>query len=186
MQTKYPKEVILKDGSEAVLRPLEERDAEALLQFYRSIPPAERWYMKEDAADPSIIKKWTDRMDPYRMFSIVAWTDDGIVAHATLIRNVFGGMKHGGHLRIMVSPDFRRKRLGTWMLLDLIRRAMDSGLERLRSEFVVGAEDAAIEAAYKLDFYKAGVLTDYVKDQDGNYHDYQIMVKHLHTEWSDF
>ncbi|MCK7504745.1 MAG: GNAT family N-acetyltransferase [Desulfobacterales bacterium] len=57
-------------------------------------------------------------------------------------------------MRIIVLPEFRQKRLGSWMLLDLIHLAMDKGLRELRADFVVGIEDAAIEAAYKLDFFK--------------------------------
>ena len=72
------------------------------------------------------------------------------------------------------------------MLLDLIQLAMDMGLEMLRSDFVIGVEDAAIEAAYKLDFFKEAVLKDYVKDQRGFKYDMQIMVKRLHKDWGDF
>jgi len=186
MHHRYPKELVLKDGTDAILKPLEAEDGDALLRFYSQIPLEDRWFMKEDGADPSVIRKWATDLDTQRVFSILAWMNHRVVAHATLVRHVFGGLKHVGHLRIMVAPEVRRKRLGTWMLLDLIRRAMDSGIERLRSDFVVGLEDSAIEAAYKLDFTKECVLRDFVQDQDGRYRDYQIMVKHLHTEWSDF
>ena len=186
MQLRYPKELVLKDGTDAILKPLESQDGDELLRFYSQIPLKDRWFMKEDGADPSVIRRWITDLDPERVFSILAWVDDRAVAHATLVRHAFGGLKRVGHLRIMVAHDVRRKRLGTWMLLDLIRRAMDSGIERLRSDFIVGVEDSAIDAAYKLDFTKECVLKSFVQDQDGNYRDYQIMVKHLHTEWSDF
>ena len=83
-------------------------------------------------------------------------------------------------------PDFRHKRLGTWMLLDLIQLAMDKGLDDLRADFVIGMEDAAIEAAQKLDFFKVAVIPEYVKSQTGRRYDLQIMVKRLHRSWSDF
>jgi len=86
----------------------------------------------------------------------------------------------------MVIPSFRHKRLGTWMLLNLIRLAIDKGLEELRADFVVGIEDSAIDAAYKLDFFKKAVLEDYIADPDGNRHDLMIMMKRLHKDWGDF
>jgi len=38
----------------------------------------------------------------------------------------------------------------------------------------------------KLDFVAEGVFKDYFRDEDGNYYDYQIMIKQLHSGWSDF
>ena len=91
-----------------------------------------------------------------------------------------------GRLRITVSPDFRSKRLGTWMVFDLIRRAMELDLEKIQADFVVGVEDLAIEAVERLDFVKESLIKNYVRDEKGNYHDCQIMIKHLYKEWSDF
>jgi len=85
-----------------------------------------------------------------------------------------------------VLPEFRQKRLGSWMLLDLIHLAMDKGLRDLRADFVVGIEDAAIEAACKLDFFKKAVLEDFIIDPQGQLHDLLIMTKHLHKDWGDF
>jgi len=86
----------------------------------------------------------------------------------------------------MVATDYRQKQLGTWLIFDMIRRAMELGLEKLRTDFIIGLEDMAINAVKKLDFVSEGMLKDYFRDDDGNYYDYQIMVKQLHSEWSDF
>jgi hypothetical protein len=72
------------------------------------------------------------------------------------------------------------------MIFDLIKYAMERGLEMLRTDFVVGVDDLAIEAVRKLDFVTEGLLRDYVKDENGNDRDYQIMIKRLHRDWSDF
>ena len=72
------------------------------------------------------------------------------------------------------------------MLLDTIRLAMSMGIEKLVAEFVAGVEDAAVNAAHKLDFFEQAVLKDYVKDRQGRYRDLIIMVKTLHRDWSDF
>jgi L-amino acid N-acyltransferase YncA len=183
---RYPKEVILKDGSEALIRPLTGDDVNILTEFYRTLPEEDRWYMKYDVLDPAVIQKWIESVDSGRVFSIIALTDEGMAAHAGLFMREFGATQHVGRLRIVVLPDFRHKRLGTWMLLDLIRLAMDKGLSDLRSDFVVGIEDAAIDAARKLDFFKQAVLEGYVKDAQGNRHDLMIMNKRLHKDWGDF
>ncbi len=43
----YPKEIILKDGKEAVIRPLEKKDKAYLHHFFHKIPENDRWYIKQ-------------------------------------------------------------------------------------------------------------------------------------------
>lgn len=183
---RYPKEIVLKDGADAVIRPLEKDDEQALRRFFEEIPGADRWYMRYDVLNPAVIRKWVDGIDTATVYSIVALSGDRIVAHASLHMRGYGSTRHVGRLRIMVLPEFRHKRLGTWMLLDLIQLAMDKGLCDLRSDFIVGIEDTAIDAAQKLDFFEKARLKDYVKDPQGNRHDMLIMMKRLHKEWGDF
>ena len=58
LQERYPKEVVLTDGKEVTLRPLEERDQDDLVRFYQELPSKERWFFKEDPCDSSVIRKW--------------------------------------------------------------------------------------------------------------------------------
>ena len=183
---RYPKEVVLKNGLEAIIRPLEKDDEELLRDFYAEFSENDRWYMRYNALDPAVIHKWIDSTGQGPIYSTIALAHNSIVAHASLHTRDFGSTKHVGRLRIMVSHAVRRKRLGTWMLLDLIQLAMDKGLEIIRSDFVVGIEDRAIEAAYKLDFFKEAILHDYARDQRGNKYDLLIMIKRLHKDWGDF
>jgi L-amino acid N-acyltransferase YncA len=181
---KYPKEIVLKDCTEAIIRPLRLEDEPMLRQFYSEIPEDDRWYMRYDVRDPSVIRSWVE--DPENVFSIVAVCATRIVAHARLHWHQYGCYHHQGRLRIIVEPQHRQKRLGSWMLLDLIHAAMERGLRELRADFVVGVEDAAVESAYKLDFFKKAVLEDFVIDRQGQLHDLMIMTKRLHKDWGDF
>ena len=182
----YPKEVVLKDGTEAIIRSLEKNDEKRLRQFFGKIPESDRWYMKYDVMDPKVLREWFDKLGTGRVFATVALSGERIIGHASLHLQEFGCTKHVGRLRVMVMPEYRQKRLGTWMLLNLIRLAMDKGLEELRADFVVGIEDAAIDAAYKMDFFKKAVLEGYVQGTQGERYDLMIMTKRLHRDWSDF
>ncbi len=183
---RYPQEIVLKDGREVVMRPLEKSDERYLMAFYKDIPSNDRWYMRYDIMQPTVVRKWFDGLDAGFVHSVIALEGERIVAHASLHLRGYGSTKHIGRLRITVVPEYRHKRLGTWMLLDLIQLAMDKGLEALRADFVAGVEDAAIEAARKLDFFKEAVLEDYCTDQRGNKYDLVIMMKRLHKDWGDF
>jgi L-amino acid N-acyltransferase YncA len=183
---RYPKEVVLKKGQDAVIRPLQAEDASSLRRFYESVPDSDRWYMRCDVLDPAVMKQWIDGVATGSVFSIVAVFGKQIIAHASLHVRAHGATSHLGRLRIMVDPAFRHQRLGTWMLLDLIQLAMDQGLSDLRADFVVGVEDAAIDAARKLDFFETALLKDYVKGPRSNRHDLMIMIKRIHKDWGDF
>ena len=183
---RYPKEVVLKNKTEAVIRPLEEADSPALGAFYAGLPDHELWYMRYDAMNPDVVREWFEAIAKGDIFSTVATDVDRIVAHARLHMQGYGSTKHVGRLRIQILPDFRSLRLGTWMLLDLIQLGMDKGLDDSRADFVVGVEDKAIEAARKLDFFKTAILKEFVKGPDGTRYDLQIMIKRLHRTWGDF
>ena len=181
---RYPKEVVMKDGVEAIIRPVEAADEQALSDFYTALPEDDRWFMRYDVTDPGIIKSWID--DPEHIFSILAMVDDTIVAHARLHMRESGCYRHMGRLRIIVVPKYRSKRLGTWMLLDLIQLAMDKGLKEIRADFVMDQEKTAIDTAYKLDCFRKAILEDFIEGPDGSRHDLMIMTKRLHRNWGDF
>jgi RimJ/RimL family protein N-acetyltransferase len=185
-EKRYPKEIILKDHKQVTLRLLAPEDRELLVDFYREMDISFKWYLKEDPCSLAVIDKWINRHQEGRAFAIVACHEARIVAHAGLLLRPYGARRHIGRLRIIVVPEFSHKQLGTWMIFDLVKRAMEMGLERIRIDFVVGIDDYAIKAVQKLDFVKEGLLRDYIQDENGEYHDYQIMVKQLHKDWGDF
>lgn len=183
---RYPKEVVLKNKKEALIRPLEGEDEPLLRRFYAEIPEEDRWFMRHDVMDPAVISKWIRALDQGGVYSIVAVSDGRITAHGSLHISNYGATRHIGRFRIMVSPEYRHQRLGTWLILDLIQLAMDKGVREVRADFVKDVEDAAIEAAFKFDFFEKAVLKNYVRDLKGRRHDLLIMTKRLHKDWGDF
>ena len=183
---RYPKECVLKECQEVVIRPLECKDEPLLLRFFDEIPEEDRWYMRYDVTDAGVIKKWFEHIDSDTVESIIALCGDQIIGHGSLHVRGFGSTRHVGRFRIIIHPEFRLQRLGTWMTLDLIQLAMDKGLEILRTDLVVGPEDVAIDAVRKLDFVKRAEIKDYAKDPQGDRHNLAIMIKRLHRGWGDF
>ncbi|NNF99631.1 MAG: GNAT family N-acetyltransferase [Desulfobacteraceae bacterium] len=183
---RYPKECVLKECQEAIIRPLEAGDITLLEKFYSLISEDDRWFMRYDVGSPEVLQKWFENIDLAYVKSIVGVCEDKIVGHGSLHLRGYGATQHVGRFRIIVLPEYRQKRLGTWLLLDLIQLAMDEGLEALRTDLVVGVDNAAIEAVTKFDFFKEAVLRDYAKDRNGKFHDIAILIKRLHRQWSDF
>ncbi len=188
MLTDYPKEIVIKDGAPVTIRPVTTEDEQALNAFFASIPEEEKWFLRDDIADPAIMHEWLQALDYERTLPLIAVreADNAIIANLRMHRSRSSCLNHVAHLRVMVHPDHRSQRLGTWMLLDAIRLAMSTGIEKLVAEFVAGVETAAIKAAYRLDFFEQAVLKDYVKDRQGVTRDLVIMIKNVHRDWSDF
>jgi len=80
----------------------------------------------------------------------------------------------------------REKRLGTWMLLDLINLAVAIGLKILVMRLIEDRDIAVIQGVKKLDFVERVVLKDHVLDMEENPHDLVILTKRLQTCWDDF
>ncbi|MFH1115939.1 MAG: GNAT family N-acetyltransferase [Pseudomonadota bacterium] len=188
MPDQYPKEIMSKDGTPILIRPLVKEDEQALMEFFSRIPEEERWFLRDNIADPDIMREWIRNLDFRRVLPLVAVReeDNTIIANIRLHRRPSECLSHIAHLRIVVDPAYRNQRIGSWMLLDAVKLAMRMGIEKLVAEFVAGVEDAAMHAAYKMDFFEQAILKDYVKDRRGKYRDLIIMVKTVHRDWSDF
>ncbi|MEW5913615.1 MAG: GNAT family N-acetyltransferase [Thermodesulfobacteriota bacterium] len=184
----YPRPLILKDGREVWLRPLQPaEDEERLFKFLASLSNDDRWYLEFDATDPEAVRRELLDCNPRCVLPIVAVdTRDAVLALATLQRFHAGARGHIGRLRVTVAPSVRGQRLGTYVLLDLIQLAVDMGLRVLTAQFVRGVEDQAIRAARRLDFFEQAVVPDYAKDPRGNSYDLVIMLKRIHRGYDDF
>ncbi len=148
----YPKTVVLTDGAHVVLRPLGAAEG-AALRVLLARAAAERL---ASSGDPVIL----------------AWDGERVVAAAALERRV----PEVARLSVAIDPDYRGRRLGTWLLLDLVHLAAGLGVERLESALHPG--DAAYLAALE--------RLDFVVDAAHASPSGVVLVKRLHRAWTDF
>jgi len=185
MLDEYPKEIVLTDGTPVTLRPLERSDGDALVAFFQRISSEDRWYLRHDVTDPLLARSWTEELNYERVIPIVACREGRILGDATLHRHRHGSIAHIAEIRLVIDPQVRAKRLGTWMTLDLIQLATGLGLEKLVAE-IASSETAAIRALRHLDFVREAVIPELHKDASGVMQDLVIMVKNLAPAWTDF
>ncbi len=186
MLSDYPRIVVLNDGTRASLRPMEKEDEKRLLEFFRSIPDDERWFLRDDVAGASVLKDWAENLDYSHVLPILAESEGEFVACASLHFAKYGCTKQVGELRIVIEPRFRHKKLGTWMLLDLINVGVKVGLEKLVAELYSEVHEAATKAVKKLDFFQEACIPDFARGREGTTHDLLVFVKTLHHEWTDY
>lgn len=186
--TAYPKEIALRDGTPATLKPMTAKDGAALLEFFLRVPPEDRYFLKEDVTSQKVIKRWTEEIDYDRALPILAWVDDRIVADGTLHRTRSLAHQHVGEVRIVVDPEFRDKGIGTTLMHELAAVANENGLEKLILRAVEGKEDAAMKAAGYVGFVKVGTLKNHAKGVDSHPYDVVLMEMPLGKwfEWWGF
>lgn len=177
--TEFPKEVALDDGTVVVVRPLRSDDGPALLAFFSELPEEDRYWLKEDVADPGVIDRWVKELDYRRVLPLVAVHDGRIIADATLHRRFHGARSHLGEIRLAVHPQYRRRGLGLLLMGELVALAAEMGLERLYVEIVSGAEQPALEVAQQAGFERVAQIPQHLRGPDGEPHDLIILAMNL-------
>ncbi|MFO7554680.1 MAG: GNAT family N-acetyltransferase [Desulfobacterales bacterium] len=165
----------LKDGSEVLLRPMVKGDRKAVGEFFGRLTPSVLQYVRNDVSDPKVLDEWFDQLNYERVFPLLAFKGDKVVANASLHRVAYGWRKHLGTIRIVVDPEFHGKGLGTLMINELVDLAMEFGLEKLMVEFPLKAY-GALAIFKKAGFSPRGVIEGLMKGRHGEDLDIVIMV----------
>lgn len=177
----YPKTVILKGGSRAIVRPLQHADIKEFHEFFSAIPETERLFMKHRVTDLDVIKSWCRSIDYTRNLPLLALSGDKIIADATLHQQQGGWKRHIGRISIVVHPQHRGKGLAKILIQELILISQHLGLERLEAEFL-GEQKAARHVCAELGFNDLLVIEGYVKDMQALSHDYVLMGRKITTD----
>jgi len=178
---KFPKKIILKDGFQATLRPLRRDDEKKFLQFFQTVPEAERMFIKHRVTEPDVIRDWCQNIDLGRNFPLLAIADGKIVGDATLHQQLGGWKRHIGRVSVLVLPPYRGRGLARALIGEIVQLARDLGLERVEAEFI-GGQEAAIKMFAMLGFSNLLRLEDYVKDMQAVSHDYILMGLNLKVD----
>lgn len=144
---RYPKFIVLNDGTSVMLRPLQGNDTQKLLNLFRDVPDEELRMMRDDVTDPHVLRSWTEDINYDRVLPIVAELDGQLIGEASLHRNPKMPHSNIGQMRIYVSHEFRHRGLGSRLIDDVIELARDCGLEKLVLELFI--DNAAMISAFE-------------------------------------
>jgi ribosomal protein S18 acetylase RimI-like enzyme len=163
----------------SAIRRLAPGDEAALDAFLAAIPPGDRTFIKEDVADPSAARAWIADTATARA---VATGGDEIVGLVAMIPGV-GWSSHVGDLRLVVHPGHRRRGVGTGLARWAVLEATRMGLLKLVVE-VVAEQDAAVAMFQGLGFEGEALLTDHIRDRDGNLRDLLLLSHRVDRNWA--
>lgn len=178
---KYPKDIQLKDGSKARLRPLRKDDEKNFHGFFQAVPEAERMFIKHRVTEPEAIRDWCQNIDLGRNLPLLALMDGKIAGDATLHQQLGGWKRHIGRVSVLVLPQYRGRGLARALVSEIVNFARNVGLEKVEAEFI-GDQEAAIKMFALLGFSNLVRLEDYVRDMQAISHDYILMGLDLKTD----
>jgi len=184
MPWEYPKEVTLRDKTTIVLKPFERKDKDALLAFFQRMPEADRLFLKDDVTDPAVVERWAVDLNYDKVFPLLAWRGNDVVADATLHKNLGGWMKHVGTIRMVVAREFQKHGVGSILANELFLHALKSGLEKIVAE-MMETQEGARKVFEKLGFRQEAILHGHVRDQIGIRHDLLVLTKDLEEFWAN-
>lgn len=186
--SRYPKTLALSGEKTVSVRPMTAADAPALLAFFRSISEEERYFLRDNVASEAVIQGWADHLDYDRALPLLAFDGDRVCADSVLIRRRSGSLAHAAEIRVVVSPEYRSKGLGSALLREVVDVAWDAELECIHVEFVRDVQEDGLNAVRLLGGVEAGVQREAVKDQQDNHHDIVYMRIPLGRwwQWSQF
>ncbi|RME46776.1 MAG: GNAT family N-acetyltransferase [Chloroflexi bacterium] len=157
---RYPKEVTLADGTRVTLRPLRADDTEMLIELFQGISENDLRFLKDNVADPKVVRGWTANINYDRVLPIVAELDGRIVADATLHRKAIEPYADKGELRMFVHEEFRHQGLGQVLFEEIRDIARDLGLRKLMME-IFADEAGLIAMLQRRGFTREAVLPVY-------------------------
>lgn len=176
-----PKEIWLKNGNKAVIRPAQESDALALLESARItfedgegmvVEPDE--FSKTEAEERTWIKSLNE--NPCELL-LVAEVSRRIVGNIDFHTNKRRRLSHSGHFGMSIHPEWRSQGIGDALLKSLIEWALSvPKIEKINLN-VLANNKRAIALYKKHGFRECGVGKDAIKLPTGGYLDDIAMEK---------
>jgi RimJ/RimL family protein N-acetyltransferase len=171
----YPRNEIVSENREVELWPMTVDDAPDLLTFYRSLPPEDLLYLREDVTRPEAMDRWAYGIETEQVWHLLGSYRGRIIADGELDYPYYGWSQHVGELRIVVDRAFRGSGLSSLVMLELIAQALEEGLHKVIVQMTVD-QYAALHMCEKLGFRQEAILSDHVQDQHGQLRDLVIMA----------
>lgn len=182
----YPKTIILKDNTECIFSIADDKSIKSVPDLFPRISGEDLWVMPRDYTRPEAVDIFIKSFNPEENVHLLAHCGDILVGIGSLYFSRFGARRHIGKVEVLIDEKYKQKRLGTWIILELVSIAQFLKLEILEIQLVAGKDDAAITAARRINFIPQATLKNYLQDKNGRWMDLIILLKEIHESWSDY
>lgn len=172
----------LRNGSEVLLRPVENEDVERSLRFFQGLSKEDRRYLRVDVTDVSVVQRRIQQGVDGAVFRLVALVKNRIVADGALEFSGDRWRGHMGEIRVIVDPGFRSQGLASMLIRELFLEAQKRGLEKVVMKMLAPQKNMRAICEH-LGFRVEATLPDYARDQDGQLQSLIVMSCTLDEYW---
>jgi ribosomal protein S18 acetylase RimI-like enzyme len=157
------------------IRPIQSGDRDRLARFVERVPDADRTFFKEDVGASH---EWM-QPGPARTIAV----EDGEVVGWLAVVPKAGWSSHVGEVRLIVDPARRGRGIGRTLGRRAVLEAMELGLERMVVE-VIAVQEPTVAMFRSLGFEPEALLTDHVRDRNGDLRDLMVLTHSVQEQWS--
>jgi L-amino acid N-acyltransferase YncA len=176
------KQVELKDGTKALMRPMTADDLERSVAFFAALPAEDRAYLRRDVTKRDVVRQRIEEIESGATQRLVAEIDGEIVADGALEISGEEWKKHLGEIRLIVARPFRRQGLGVLMTYELYDLATAARVEEIIVK-LMAPQEAGRGILEQLGFEQQTIIPDYVQDMGGGKQDLVLMRCDLEALW---
>jgi len=160
------------------IRDLEHSDAAAVERFVARVPEGDRTFFKENVDDPAVVAAWTE---PGAARAVAVEADD-VIGYVAVVP-LQGWSSHVGEVRVIVDPAARGRGVGRALARHAVLAALELGLTKMIVE-VVADQEPTVAMFRSLGFDPEALLTDHVRDQNGDLRDLMLMAHSVEASWA--
>jgi RimJ/RimL family protein N-acetyltransferase len=175
--------VPLQHGKTATLALAEASDGGDLLKFYRAMPEEDRLVLKDDVTTALWLDRFLAALREGEAVSVVGRIGGEIRGEATLYRARHGWSRHVGEIRLNVDRAARGQGLGLALARQIVKLAIDRGIDKLVAQ-MVESQTAAKRTFAKLGFHQEAELPGHVKDTHGKKRNLLIYANDVSQIWA--
>jgi ribosomal protein S18 acetylase RimI-like enzyme len=155
---------------------------DALLRFFAALPEGDLTFIREEVTDPDTVRSWTSGPGSGGRWVAVDDGSDEVTGYVA-VRPLPGWSDHVGEVRLVVAPSSRGSGLGRALARHALVQAVGSGLSKLVVE-VVAEQGAALALFTELGFTGEALLTDQIRDRNGELRDLMVLAHHVQSTWA--
>jgi RimJ/RimL family protein N-acetyltransferase len=173
----------LKNDKVATLSLVTPADGNGLLEFYRDMSAEDRLFLMDDVTTADWLDRFLAKLGRGEAISVIGKVEGQIRGEATLHRPLHGWSRHVGEIRLNVDRSARGQGLGLALARQIVKIAIDAGIDKLIAQMVEG-QVAAKRTFEKLGFHKEAELPGHVSDIHGKRRDLLIYADDVSHIWS--
>lgn len=169
----YPRRIELGDDV-FELRYMAQDDGAAVAAFADALPPHDLLFMRRDITQPKVIYAWLRGIADGSITTLLATRNGRVCGCAALVQDELSWSPHVGEMRLVLDPGVRGRGLGRTLAEECFAIALGLGIEKLVACMTVD-QQAAIAVFEELGFRPEAMLSEHVRDRNGNKHDVAML-----------